>query len=375
MPNLNSYSLRGSSGQDAGPDARIIRQRQAAMEATSDCAKPQPAFRSARQLVQVYNAGSMPTTPDHFFACHPATLDGAEQEGGTSTPLVDNTVTLFVDFLHAVPSAGDFAVATAVGSGRWVSDRKSGTTSICLTVCSGVPVYSATIQLWTTGSNSSLVASCTTTTSGCCSFTQTGSYIVKVYVSGTLEYSATRTLNRATISIALSSGSNVVCCGGYAIPTTLTLTDAAGSLSFVYYPNYYSPIWYGGHSVSRLSCSVTTPNNVCVAAAPSQGPVKACYQMICNAGSQPTFSIQRAWSWVYQQGTLTPIWYQDPSGITPGQPCTTAPPASCGSPHTDTASFSANPSSTSPFALSGTPAAAAGNYTSDPVGGTVAISA
>ena len=103
--------------------------------------------------------------------------------------------------------------------------------------------------------------------------------------------------------------------------------------------------------------------------------MKACYQMICYAGTQPTFSIQRSWSWVYQQGTLTPIWYQDPSGITPGQPCTTAPPASCGSPHTDTASFSANPSSTSPFALSGTPAAAAGNYTSDPVGGTVAISA
>jgi hypothetical protein len=86
-------------------------------------------------------------------------------------------------------------------------------------------------------------------------------------------------------------------------------------------------------------------------------------------------SVQRSWSWVYQQGTLTPIWYQDPSGITPGQPCTTAPPASCGSPHTDTASFSANPSNNSPFTLSGTPAAAAGNYTSDPVGGTVAISA
>ena len=255
-----------------------------------------------------------------------------------------------------------------------MAERAGGTTKICLTVCSGIPVYSATIQLWSTASNSSLLASCTTTTSGCCSFTQSGSYIVKVYVGGTLEYSATRTLNGAAITIALSAGANVVCCGGYAIPTTLTLTDAAGSLSFVYYPNYFYPIWYGGHSVSRPSCSITTPNNVCVAAAPSQGPVKVCYQMICYAGTQPIFSIQRSWSWVYQQGTLTPIWYQDPSGFTTGQPCTTAPPASCGSPHTDTASFGANPCTTSPFALSGTPAPAAGNYTSDPVGGSVAIS-
>ncbi len=224
-----------------------------------------------------------------------------------------------------------------------MAERAGGTTKICLTVCSGIPVYGATIQLWSTASNSSLLASCTTTTSGCCSFTQSGSYIVKVYVGGTLEYSATRTLNGAAITIALSAGANVVCCGGYAIPTTLTLTDAAGSLSFVYYPNYFYPIWYGGHSVSRLPARSRRRTTSAWPRRRARGPVKVCYQMICYAGTQPTFSIQRSWSWVYQQGTLTPIWYQDPSGFTTGQPCTTAPPASCGSPHTDTASFGANP--------------------------------
>ena len=95
------------------------------MEAARDRATPQPAFRSARQLVQVYNAGSMPTTPDNFFACHPATLDGAEQEGGTGTPLVDNTVTLFVDFLHASPDRGRPRRRDRRRPGRWVS-RSTG---------------------------------------------------------------------------------------------------------------------------------------------------------------------------------------------------------------------------------------------------------
>ena len=145
-------------------------------------------------------------------------------------------------------------------------------------------------------------------------------------MSGQIVYSATRTLPPGgTTTIALGGNALVVCCGGYAIPETLTLTDAAGSLSFVYYPNYFYPTWYGGHAVQRASCSVTTPNNICVAAPASQGPVRVCYQMICYAGQNPTFAIQRSWSWVYQQGTLTPVWYQDPSGFVAGQPCTTGP--------------------------------------------------
>jgi hypothetical protein len=98
--------------------------------------------------------------------------------------------------------------------------------------------------------------------------------------------------------------------------------------------------------------------------------------MICSAGQNPTFSVQRSWSWVFPQvGAATPIYCQDPSGITAGQPCSTAPPAICGSPLTDTASGGANPRSSSPFVLSCSLTPAGANSTDDPVGGGVTISA
>jgi hypothetical protein len=285
---------------------------------------------------------------------------------------VDATETIPVVVLWDAPQAGDLLVATSVG-GRWVAERAGGQTTICVGVCGGTPVYGAVVTIL---SGSTVVGQCTTGTGGCCKVPVAGTYTVQVQVGGTLVYSATRTLSfGGTTTISLGNNSGLVCCGGYAIPRNLTLTDAAGSLSFLYYPNYFYPIWFGGHPVQRLSCPVTTPNNVCVVGPASVGPVKVCYQMVCFAGQNPTFSIQRSWSWVYQQGTLTPIWYQDGSGITPDQPCVTGPPAICGSPLTDTASFGANPSSTSPFTLSGTPVAASANSTSDPVGGTIAISA
>jgi hypothetical protein len=220
----------------------------------------------------------------------------------------------------------------------------------------------------------SVAATCMTLTGGCCQICLSGRYLLTVTVSGVVIYSFDRNLGGGTITIPVPQTS-VVCCGGYAIPYNLTLTDAAGSLAFTFYPFYFYPIWYGGHAVTRESCSVQTPGGICVSNPPSQGPVKICYQMICYAGQDPTFAIQRAWSWVYQQGTLTPIWYQDSSGFAPGLPCATAPPASCGSPLTDTASFSANPTSANPFVLSGTPVASPFNATNDPVGGSIAISA
>lgn len=252
----------------------------------------------------------------------------------------------------------------------------TGSTAICLLVdCSPntVPVVGATIALY---SGSTLVASATSGDSGCASFTQTGSYTVKVTIGGSVVYSATETLSGSTITLTLSATeASVVCCGGYAIPESLTATDADGSFAFLYDPSYTYPLWTGGHSVTRTSCSVTTPDDICIVADPSTGPVRVCYQMICHSGENPTFAVQRSWSWVYEQGTFTAIWYQDTSGFDPGEFCITAPPAICGSPLTDTASFSANPSSAAPFVLSGTPTPAVSNATSDPVGGTVVISA
>lgn len=373
QPDFDSpNSARGRGGATAR-DARVLRDRQESLRAAMDRAAPMPGLAAARRLVSVYNGGSMPTQPDHVFLTHPVELDGAEAEGGLSSPDVNTSTTIPVVVLRDVPQVGDLLIASAVG-GRWVAERAGGVqTTICITACSpAIPVYGAVVTIL---SGSNTITSGTTGTGGCVTLPISGSHTVQVQVGGTQVYSGLQSLRAGgTTTIGLSTNSGLVCCGGNAIPQNLTLTDAAGSLQFSYYPNYYYPIWYGGHAVTRQSCSAATPNNLCDVGTESNGPVRVCYEMICYAGSNPTFSVQRSWSWVYQQGTVTPVWYQDPTGFTPGQPCSTAPPAICGSPHTDIASFSANPSSTNPFTLTGTPIAGSGNYTADPVGGSVVIS-
>jgi len=258
-------------------------------------------------------------------------------------------------------------------------------TTICVLQCGSLPVFGASVAILSGGST---VAAGTTGGTGCVtlSIPSAGSYTLQATVSGTMVYNASRALScNGTTNISITAA-DVVCCGGCAIPYDLTLTDAVGSLSFIYYTGSGTcPTWYGGRIVTELSCPVTTPGGICVSGAPSSGPVRICYSMICctpdpgdccpNQSSALHFAVQRAWSWVYKPGTFTPIWYQDPTGITPGYPCPTGPPLSCGSPLTDTSGFGANPSSTSPFVLSGTPVAAPSNATADPIGGTVVISA
>jgi hypothetical protein len=247
-----------------------------------------------------------------------------------------------------------------------------GCTTICVTVCGGIPVAGALVQIFT---GATLVDSCTTGTTGCCQLCETGTYTLKVTIGGTLVHNATVTLAGGTITIAAGGSPPVVCCGAYAIPETLTLTDAEGSLTFGYDSGSFIPTWYGGHAVTRSSWTVTTPLGVCVSAGPTSGPVRVCYQMTCNAGSTPTFELVRSWSWVFEQGTITPAWYQDPSGfLPPGNPCATDPPVSCGIPHTDTSVDDEDPTTTSPFAISFTPVPSGGNFTADPIGGSVAIS-
>lgn len=358
----------------AGRAARIIRDRQDEFRDAIDRAPGLPPTSVARRLVSVYDGGNMPTQADHVFLTHPVELDGAEVEGGAVSPNVDASATIPVTVLWNPPQVGDLLVASSVG-GRWVAERGGGAnrTTVCVAACGALPVYGAVVTVL---SGTNVVATCTTGPNGCCQLPVSGTYTVQVTIGGTIEYSATRTLPAGgTTTLPLGTNAGLVCCGSYAIPQVLTLTDADGSMAFVYDPNYFYPLWTGGHPVRRPSCAVTTPSNICIVAPPSQGPVRICYQMICHAGQSPAFAVQRSWSWVYQQGTLTPAWYQDPSGFSPGQFCITAPPAICGNPLTDTASFGANPGSTSPFVLSGSPAPAPSNATSDPVGGSVVISA
>lgn len=102
---------------------RLLRDRLGALDASVDRSRLRPADAAARLLVQVYDGGSMPTANDHYFACYPVDMGGMETEGGTGTPYVDTTKTVFVDVLGSqVPVAGDFLTAYAVG-GRWVAER------------------------------------------------------------------------------------------------------------------------------------------------------------------------------------------------------------------------------------------------------------
>lgn len=247
-------------------------------------------------------------------------------------------------------------------------------TKVCVTACGSLPVVGASITL-RASSTGPVLYSCTTPSTGCCTFATSGSYYLTVRVSGSVVYAATRTLPaNGTTTIGLGS-SGFVCCGGYAIPQVMTLTDLAGSLSLCYdsTDGLLVPTWYGGHAVTRLSSTVTTPNNICTVAAPTNGPVRVCYQLTCNAGSSPVFQLTRSWSYVFAPAAT---WFQDPTGFTACRYCITAPPPQCGNPLTDTASGSANPSSPSPFAISFVMADAGGNATSDPIGSgdTVAIS-
>jgi len=77
-----------------------------------------------RQLVQIYNGGSMVSQPDHFFLSHPVYLNGVAAEGGLGGPSVDVSQTIVVDVIGKAPSVGDQLVAYAVG-GRWVAELTS----------------------------------------------------------------------------------------------------------------------------------------------------------------------------------------------------------------------------------------------------------
>lgn len=110
---------------DTGPadqEKRVLRARHANLAGQVDRAIAFGSSSTPRRLVQIYNGGSMPSSPDHFFLAYPIELDGAEAEGGAGTPIIDASQTIVVDVLGHVPSAGDILTAYAVG-GRWVAER------------------------------------------------------------------------------------------------------------------------------------------------------------------------------------------------------------------------------------------------------------
>ena len=115
---------------------RIVRARHAELASRVDRTIPFASPATPRRLVQIFNGGSMPSSPDHFFLAYPIELDGIETEGGTGTPVDDASQPIVVDVLGHAPSAGDILTAYAVG-GRWVAERgqSSGGGSLACSPC------------------------------------------------------------------------------------------------------------------------------------------------------------------------------------------------------------------------------------------------
>lgn len=81
-------------------------------------------------LVQVFNNGSIPTTVDKYFACHPVEPGGAECEGCTPTFTADSGTVFVLVIGPRVPVAGDYLMAEPIG-GRWVAENPKGGSGPC----------------------------------------------------------------------------------------------------------------------------------------------------------------------------------------------------------------------------------------------------
>jgi hypothetical protein len=70
---------------------RVIRARHFALADAVDRLTPGSGSGAARRLVQIFDGGAMPTLPGHFYLSHPVEVGGAEVEGGSASPVVDNS--------------------------------------------------------------------------------------------------------------------------------------------------------------------------------------------------------------------------------------------------------------------------------------------
>jgi hypothetical protein len=252
------------------------------------------------------------------------------------------------------------------------------TNQICLRDCGIAGVAGATIQLFT---GATLVESHATDGSGCATFSSTGTFTVKSVVSGSTHSFGNRTLSGGTIFLTLGSEVPTICCSTFKVPTSLTLTDALGTLPCTYYgvdvASFYH--WSACRVLSLAGSSkVDLSLGTCHVLPSGTNPVMVCYDMLCDpGGGSPFFFMLRTWG-VLTLGASHVYYSQDTgSGVTcqpAGTICDSSTPSICGNVN-DRSSDSEDPTSTSPFAISFTMTPEGGNLLADPVGGNVSVSA
>lgn len=101
-------------------DARIERERNAALIAALGRAGERYGEGGLSMLVQTFAETTYPTVANAFYAVHPVEVDGDDAEGDTPTFTVDDERTLHAYNLgSAVPPAGTNVICHS-RSGRWV---------------------------------------------------------------------------------------------------------------------------------------------------------------------------------------------------------------------------------------------------------------
>lgn len=259
------------------------------------------------------------------------------------------------------------------------------------TVC-GVEATSATVDVYDV-MGGTLVASGTAATSGIIRLWwqgAAGSYYVTASASS-VSFAGTLTLACAGTT-AFSGVAGGICCsfgdaGACPIPQNLTLTDANGSYPFT----YNGSGWIACTTVSSASVSTLT-SGPCTPSAGAGGTIPITYVGTCNVvAGVPQFNVDRWWMGVSLGapilGVLQPpfayvaptvLSCAGPSISTSGGagwviPCIIS--ASPANPFLNVSGLSQVWSACSPFAWSGTLIPSPGEFTSDPVGGTVAVAA
>ena len=116
-------------------ELRLLRERLDALGRDVDVGTSLPGtFKSARQLVQIYDGGSMPGTANAFYLANPLDITGTEAEGDAGVQNADTDTTIAVLVLGRPPAAGDILTAYSVG-GRWVAERPGAQPVTCNWFC------------------------------------------------------------------------------------------------------------------------------------------------------------------------------------------------------------------------------------------------
>lgn len=107
-------------------ESRVLRERMIDHSAAIDLAQSHsPTSGTARQVVQIINGGSMPSSVPAYFLANPVSVSGDETEGLAPTFTADTSTSMVVCVLNKVPAVSDYLNVYLVGD-RWVSDGGGG---------------------------------------------------------------------------------------------------------------------------------------------------------------------------------------------------------------------------------------------------------